>query len=87
MNRPFWDVIEDDVAHINGFQFSDVDLLAGGVPCPPFSIAGKQLGSEDERDLTEPISSARCRNSATRVLGACSRHQALAFLSCVRASC
>ena len=28
-----------------------MDLLAGGVPCPPFSVAGKQLGSEDERNL------------------------------------
>ncbi|MGW3596017.1 DNA cytosine methyltransferase [Streptomyces sp. NPDC005167] len=28
-----------------------IALLAGGVPCPPFSIAGKQLGSSDERDL------------------------------------
>jgi DNA (cytosine-5)-methyltransferase 1 len=50
-NRPGWKVIEDDVANVDGYAFTGVDLLAGGVPCPPFSIAGKQLGSDDERDL------------------------------------
>lgn len=30
-------------------KFKGVDLVAGGVPCPPFSKAGKQLGKDDER--------------------------------------
>src|SRR5580658_4846602 len=46
-----WKVVEDDVANLDGHAFAGLDLLAGGVPCPPFSIAGKQLGSDDERDL------------------------------------
>ena len=28
-----------------------IDLVAGGVPCPPFSKAGQQKGHEDDRDL------------------------------------
>jgi DNA (cytosine-5)-methyltransferase 1 len=50
-NRPHWHVIEGDVKDFDGRPYHGTDLLAGGVPCPPFSKAGKQLGSKDERDL------------------------------------
>lgn len=51
LNRPEWNVICADVHDFDGKPYQGVDLLAGGVPCPPFSIAGKQLGRDDERDL------------------------------------
>src|SRR5262245_30178561 len=50
-NRSEWNVINSDLRQFDGRPFRGVDLLAGGVPCPPFSIAGRQLGSQDERDL------------------------------------
>ena len=50
-NRPQWQVIEGDVKEFDGRAYRGADLLAGGVPCPPFSKAGRQLGSDDERDL------------------------------------
>jgi DNA (cytosine-5)-methyltransferase 1 len=53
-NRPHWKVAEGDVASPSVWdpgQYEGIDLLAGGVPCPPFTIAGKQLGATDERDL------------------------------------
>jgi DNA (cytosine-5)-methyltransferase 1 len=50
-NRPQWNVLHGDVTRFDGRPYHGVDLLAGGVPCPPFSVAGKQLGAKDERDL------------------------------------
>ena len=51
-NRPNWNVIEHDLfLPFDLSQFHGIDLIAGGLPCPPFSIAGKQLGEQDERNL------------------------------------
>lgn len=52
-NRPEWNVLEEDmrVFKERSSSFKGIDLLAGGLPCPPFSVAGKQLGELDERNL------------------------------------
>jgi DNA (cytosine-5)-methyltransferase 1 len=50
-NRPKWNVIQEDLRTFDARPFKGVDVIAAGLPCPPFSKAGKQLGSEDERNL------------------------------------
>lgn len=51
LNRPDWTVHEQDLNLFDGKEYKGIDLLAGGLPCPPFSVAGKQLGKDDERNL------------------------------------
>ena len=51
LNRPQWPVFEQDLRTFDGTQFKGVEIISGGLPCPPFSVAGKQLGKEDERNL------------------------------------
>jgi DNA (cytosine-5)-methyltransferase 1 len=50
-NRPQWDVRNEDLNFFDARSFRGVDVIAAGLPCPPFSKAGKQLGSADERNL------------------------------------
>jgi DNA (cytosine-5)-methyltransferase 1 len=56
-----WPIIEADVRQLKFSQFGDdIDLLAGGVPCQPWSLAGKHRGQDDRRNLfPEMIRAAR----------------------------
>jgi DNA (cytosine-5)-methyltransferase 1 len=54
-NRPEWDVRSGaDVGDVRSTAFTPfrgVDVVHGGPPCQPFSIAGKQGGAEDPRNM------------------------------------
>lgn len=51
LNRPGWRVHQADIQTFDGGRYRGADVLAGGLPCPPFSVAGKKLGKADERNL------------------------------------
>lgn len=46
-----WPIIQSDVRDVTFDGLGQIDLLAGGPPCQPFSIGGKHRGPEDPRDM------------------------------------
>lgn len=63
LNRPQWSIFsgleEGDVTNVNWDIYKGkVDVIHGGPPCQPFSVAGEQKGKEDERNMWEEFSRA-----------------------------
>lgn len=55
-NRPDWNIYsgpeKGDVTNIDWKPYKGkIDVIQGGPPCQPFSIAGQQKGYEDERNM------------------------------------
>jgi DNA (cytosine-5)-methyltransferase 1 len=68
-SMPNWPVHECDVRKFDySLVKSGVDLLAGGVPCQPFSIGGKHRGHADERNMFPEMANAIRQLSPKAVL-------------------
>jgi len=44
-----------DVKEVIGDEFGTVDLITAGIPCQPYSVAGKRRGAEDDRAIWPEI--------------------------------
>ena len=50
LNPPQWLVLQEDLNLFEGRTYKAFDLLAGGLPCPPFSVAGPQGSLVRQKD-------------------------------------
>lgn len=52
LNRNFPGIpIHNDIRALNGEDYAGIDIITGGYPCQPFSVAGSQKAQDDSRHL------------------------------------
>lgn len=52
LNKNFPGVqVHNDIRGLKGDEFGTIDIITGGYPCQPFSLAGQRNGEDDERHL------------------------------------
>ncbi len=50
--KKWGNIVQGDVRDVADFgEFANLDLVAGGAPCQPFSIGGKHRGMQDNRNM------------------------------------
>jgi len=61
--------IHDDIKTYNTYQGVEADVVVGGFPCQPFSVAGKQQAVQDDRHLWPEMFRVIRQTKPTWVIG------------------